>query len=223
MQNRKEKIIAALLAFFLGEWGVHKFYLNEQESGKKYLIWCVVGVLTSWFLIGLIPLVVLFVKKIIDGINYLLMTDEEFDGLYNEKTWVSKKQLKDSIKVEHETNCAMSLVKSEEYNIIDIKFPFERNFEEVKKKPAMNFDYDYVPEYSDEFVLCSSSEEINDLFRDEDPNNADELYAGHVTVDDLPTLRLPREFDGDGNEVRYFFVGLKKDGKRRFYLRLETI
>ena len=58
----KEKIVAALLAFFLGEWGIHKFYLNEQESGKKYLIWCVVGILTSWLLIGLIPLVVLCVK-----------------------------------------------------------------------------------------------------------------------------------------------------------------
>ena len=223
MQSQKEKIIAALLAFFIGEWGVHKFYLNEQESGKKYLIWCVVGVLTSWLLIGLIPLTVLFVKKIIDGANYLLMTDDEFDGMYNRKTWITKDRLKESIKAERETNRAMSLVKSEEYNIIDINFPFERNYEEVKKKPAINFDYEYVPDYSDEFVLCSSNEEINDLFREEDPNNADELYSGYLTVDDLPVLRLPREFDPDGNEMRYFFVGLKKDGKRRFYLRRETI
>ena len=83
MQNEKEKIIAALLAFFLGEWGIHKFYLNEQYSGKKYLIWCVVGILTSWLLIGLIPLVVLLIKKLIDCFTYLFMTDQEFDEKYN--------------------------------------------------------------------------------------------------------------------------------------------
>lgn len=79
----KEKIVAALLAFFLGEWGIHKFYLNEQESGKKYLIWCVVGLLTCWLLIGFIPLIVLGVKKLIDCFTYLFMTDYEFDVKYN--------------------------------------------------------------------------------------------------------------------------------------------
>lgn len=80
----KEKIIAALLAFFLGEWGIHKFYLNDQQSGKKYLIWCVVGLLTSWLLIGLIPLFVLLIKKFIDCFSYLFMTDAEFDEKYND-------------------------------------------------------------------------------------------------------------------------------------------
>ena len=81
----KEKILAALLAFFLGEWGIHKFYLNEQEVGKKYLIWCVVGIVTCPILIGLIPLIVLVVKKLIDCFTILFMTDEEFDEKYNKK------------------------------------------------------------------------------------------------------------------------------------------
>lgn len=79
----KEKIVAALLAFFLGEWGIHKFYLNEQESGKKYLIWCVVGILTSWLLIGFIPLIVLGVLKLVDCFTILFMSDHEFDVKYN--------------------------------------------------------------------------------------------------------------------------------------------
>ena len=79
----KEKIVAALLAFFLGEWGIHRFYLDEQESGKNYLVWCVVGILTSWLLIGFIPLIVLFIKKLIDCFTYLFMTDYEFDVKYN--------------------------------------------------------------------------------------------------------------------------------------------
>ena len=81
----KDRIIAALLAFFLGEWGFHKFYLNEQKSGKNYLIWCIVGILTCWLLIGLFPLLVLFVQKLVDCFTYLFMTDEEFNEKYNQK------------------------------------------------------------------------------------------------------------------------------------------
>lgn len=79
----KQKIVAALLAFILGIWGFHKFYLNEQASGKKYLIWCIVGILTSWLLIGLIPLFVLWIKKLVDCFTLLLMDDAEFDARYN--------------------------------------------------------------------------------------------------------------------------------------------
>ena len=82
----KEKIVAALLAFFLGEWGIHKFYLDDQKAGKKYLIWCVVGILTSWLVIGLIPLLVLLVKKLIDCFTILTMADQEFDEKYNNTT-----------------------------------------------------------------------------------------------------------------------------------------
>jgi TM2 domain-containing membrane protein YozV len=81
--RQKEKIVAALLAFFLGEWGIHKFYLNEQEEGKKYLIWCAVGIVLAPIIIGLIPLIVLTVKKLIDCFTILFMTDDEFDEKYN--------------------------------------------------------------------------------------------------------------------------------------------
>ena len=79
----KEKIIAALLAVFFGEWGIHKFYLNEQEAGKKYLVWCIIGIVFSLIVVGLIPLIVLTVKKIIDGVDLLFMTDQEFNEKYN--------------------------------------------------------------------------------------------------------------------------------------------
>ena len=89
----KEKIIAALLAFFLGTWGIHKFYLNEQETGKKYLIWCIVGILTSWFFVGLIPLVVLCVKSLIDCFTILFMSDQEFNEKYNKPEPDQKKEI----------------------------------------------------------------------------------------------------------------------------------
>lgn len=79
----KQKIVAALLAFFLGVWGIHWFYLDNRERGKKYLIWCVVGIVLSFAIIGLIPLLVLAVMSLIDCFTYLFMSDEEFDERYN--------------------------------------------------------------------------------------------------------------------------------------------
>ena len=91
----KEKIVAALLAFFLGVWGIHWFYLNEQAKGKKYLIWCIVGILLSWVIIGLIPLVVLAIVALVDTFKILFMTDEEFDEKYNSQAGKERQILND--------------------------------------------------------------------------------------------------------------------------------
>lgn len=79
----KQKIIAALLAFFLGVWGIHWFYLDNQEKGKKYLIWCIVGLVLSPLFIGLIALLILAILGLVDCFNFLFMTDKEFDEKYN--------------------------------------------------------------------------------------------------------------------------------------------
>ncbi|WP_218966776.1 TM2 domain-containing protein [Snodgrassella alvi] len=36
----KSRIVAALLAFFLGGLGIHKFYLNQNLQGILYLVFC---------------------------------------------------------------------------------------------------------------------------------------------------------------------------------------
>lgn len=59
---------AALLAFFLGGIGVHKFYLGKTGQGFLYLIFC-------W---TFIPAIVAFVEFII----YLCNSDEEFARKY---------------------------------------------------------------------------------------------------------------------------------------------
>lgn len=69
----RNKIIAALLAFFAGAFGVHRFYLGQIGKGFLYLLF-------SW---TLIPSII----AIIDCISFLLMDDERFDRLYNKELY----------------------------------------------------------------------------------------------------------------------------------------
>ena len=63
-----ERITAALLAFFLGWLGVHKFYLGKGFQGILYLLYC-------W---TFIPAIISF----IEGIVYLTRSDIEFKRKY---------------------------------------------------------------------------------------------------------------------------------------------
>ena len=66
--GQKSRIAAILLAFFLGGFGVHKFYLGRVGQGILYLI----------FFWTLIPAIIAFVEFII----YLTMSDEAFAHKY---------------------------------------------------------------------------------------------------------------------------------------------
>ncbi|KAA6096629.1 MULTISPECIES: TM2 domain-containing protein [unclassified Pantoea] len=67
-QGNKSRIAAALLAFFLGGFGVHKFYLGRVGQGLLYLIFC-------W---TFIPAIIAFVEFIL----YLCSSDEDFARKY---------------------------------------------------------------------------------------------------------------------------------------------
>lgn len=64
MSSQFNKLTAALLALFLGGFGIHKFYLHQGNSGIWYLLFCWTG----------IPEIIGFVE----GIQYLIMSEEEF-------------------------------------------------------------------------------------------------------------------------------------------------
>ena len=68
----RNKYVAALLAFFLGMLGIHRFYLGRTGSGIVMLVlsFTVVGLMISapWALI--------------DTVRYLLMSDREFAARY---------------------------------------------------------------------------------------------------------------------------------------------
>ncbi len=65
----KDRLAAALLAFMGGWFGLHKFYTGRILLGIIYFLFC-------W---SIIPAIIGFVE----GVLYLLMTDEEFDYKYN--------------------------------------------------------------------------------------------------------------------------------------------
>ena len=74
----RNRIVAALLAFFLGVLGLHKFYLGRTTAGVLMLIGGTLGWLV--FFPGLVVAVVSLVECII----YLATPDEEFERRYVE-------------------------------------------------------------------------------------------------------------------------------------------
>ncbi|OOE18017.1 TM2 domain-containing protein [Bacillus subtilis] len=69
MVSKKNKIVAALLAFFLGGLGIHKFYLGRVGQGILYILFCWTG----------IPSIIAFIEFII----FLCGSEEGFDQKYN--------------------------------------------------------------------------------------------------------------------------------------------
>jgi TM2 domain-containing membrane protein YozV len=70
--DHRDKVVAALLAFFLGVLGIHRFYLGRTGSGIAML-------LISCTFIGLM---ITLPWSIIDMIRYLVMSDREFAERY---------------------------------------------------------------------------------------------------------------------------------------------
>ena len=68
VQGEKSRVAAILLAFFLGGFGAHKFYLGRVGWGLVYLL----------FFWTVIPSIVAFVEFII----YICMSDEQFAAKY---------------------------------------------------------------------------------------------------------------------------------------------
>lgn len=79
-----KRLIAALLAFFIGAFGAHKFYLGYTTQGIIMLLVFMFG----FILLG-IPSLVIGVIALIECIIYLTKSDNEFEETYvvGKKTW----------------------------------------------------------------------------------------------------------------------------------------
>ena len=79
--GEKNKLVAALLAFFLGLFGAHKFYLGQTGWGIAYLL----GGTVVWVTLGIIP-AILAIVCLIEAIIYLTKSDEDFCTQYVAKS-----------------------------------------------------------------------------------------------------------------------------------------
>ncbi len=68
-KTNRSRIMAALLAIFFGFLGLHKFYLGKATWGLIYLFF-------SWTFIPMI-------LGVIEGLMFLLMSDQEFQKKYS--------------------------------------------------------------------------------------------------------------------------------------------
>ncbi|MET3034500.1 TM2 domain-containing protein [Chryseobacterium sp. NRRL B-14859] len=68
----KSKFTAAILAFFLGGLGIHRFYLGQTTMGILYLVFC-------W---TFIPAFIAF----IDFFIFIFMSEDRFNYKYNLQT-----------------------------------------------------------------------------------------------------------------------------------------
>lgn len=79
--NKKEKLVAGLLGILLGSLGIHKFYLGYTKEG-------VIMLLVSLLTCG-VGAFVMEIIGLIEGIMYLVKSDEEFQATYvdSHKGW----------------------------------------------------------------------------------------------------------------------------------------
>ena len=69
--NEKNKLVAALLALFLGGFGVHHFYLGSTTAG-------IVCIAVTWLTCGIGGIL-----PFIEFIMLLIMSDDDFNKKYN--------------------------------------------------------------------------------------------------------------------------------------------
>lgn len=83
-KRSKSKLVAGLLAIFLGVFGFHKFYLGYKIQGLIMLIISVGSVFLT-----LVPIVIINIIAFIEGIRYLVKSDDDFEEIYvdNKKPW----------------------------------------------------------------------------------------------------------------------------------------
>lgn len=83
-KKQPDKLIAGLLAIFIGALGIHKFYIGYNKSGIVMLLISIFGAI-----LFLIPTIIMSIIAFIEGIIYLTKTDEEWEGEYlaGDKPW----------------------------------------------------------------------------------------------------------------------------------------
>jgi TM2 domain-containing membrane protein YozV len=77
----KSKTAAALLAFFLGQLGIHRFYVGKVGTGIVMLLLTIIGYATLSFVVGFFVLAVVGIWILVDFIMILMGKFKDKNGL----------------------------------------------------------------------------------------------------------------------------------------------
>lgn len=75
--STKNKIVAAVLALFLGGLGIHEFYLGRSGAGIAILL---INLFTCWLIF---PIFIIWLICVCQAISYLAMSDQQFAEKYH--------------------------------------------------------------------------------------------------------------------------------------------
>ncbi|EHM88026.1 hypothetical protein HMPREF0045_01137 [Actinomyces graevenitzii C83] len=76
----KNKIVAAVLAFFFGTFGVHNFYLGYTKRGAYQLGLAIAGIVLSIVVIGVFLIIAAGIWGFVDFIMILIATPDQMYG-----------------------------------------------------------------------------------------------------------------------------------------------
>jgi TM2 domain protein len=76
----KNKIVAAVLAFFFGTFGVHNFYLGYTKRGAYQLGLAIAGIVLSIVVIGVFLIIAAGIWALVDFIMILIATPDQMYG-----------------------------------------------------------------------------------------------------------------------------------------------
>jgi TM2 domain-containing membrane protein YozV len=77
----KSKMTAALLAFFLGSLGIHRFYAGKTGTGIVLLLLTIIGYVTIFVVVGYFLLSAVGIWVLIDFIMILMGKFKDKNGL----------------------------------------------------------------------------------------------------------------------------------------------
>jgi TM2 domain-containing membrane protein YozV len=76
----KSRLITTLLAFFLGHFGAHRFYLGKIGTAVTMLVLAIVGYVTMFIVVGFFFLAAVGIWSLIDFIMAIAGTIKDKDG-----------------------------------------------------------------------------------------------------------------------------------------------
>ena len=140
--RRKKKWVAALLAFFFGVFGIHRFYLDQRQFGLLYISSFILGafILTGIDALVAIPAIVGF----IDFLIFLTMSRENFDERYNKEAFLQEQRQKDIARAK--ANDPKRLLNKQREKYLDYAedayhdYDYEEAIDELHKAIEIKYD-----------------------------------------------------------------------------------